>query len=98
MRHKQRLDSPLQSKLVALPESRQLDVLAGLFERRQARVLRIPLVAIRDAPDQNPVTRWIKDFIVNPPDYLIILTGLFKYISRGIMPTFGRERPQSLAQ
>ena len=75
MRHKQRLDSPLQSKLVALPESRQLDVLAGLFERRRARVLRIPLVAIRDAPDQNPVTRWIKDFIVNPPDYLIILTG-----------------------
>ena len=75
MRHKPWLDSPLQSKLVALPESRQLDVLAGLFERRRARVLRIPLVAIRDAPDQDSVNRWIKDFIINPPDYLIILTG-----------------------
>ena len=75
MRHKPRLDSPLQSKLVALPESRQLDVLAGLFERRRALVLRIPLVAIRDTPDQDSVDRWVRDFIVNPPDYLIILTG-----------------------
>ena len=75
MRRKPELDSPLQSKVVALPESRQLDILAGLFERRRARVVRIPLVIIQDAPDQKLVNSWVKDFIANPPDYFIILTG-----------------------
>ena len=75
MRRKPELDSPLQSKVVALPESRQLDILAGLFERRRARVVRIPLVIIQDAPDQKLVNSWVKDFIANPLDYFFILTG-----------------------
>ncbi|MFM1897193.1 MAG: hypothetical protein RLZZ385_2267 [Pseudomonadota bacterium] len=72
---KSTIDSVLGGKLVALPESRQLDVLAELFERRGARVLRVPLVAILDAPDQQPVRAWLRGFMANPPDYLIILTG-----------------------
>ena len=69
------IDSSLKGKTVALPESRQLDVLAALFERRQAKVLRVPMVTIFDSPNQDSVLCWLKTFINNPPRYFIILTG-----------------------
>lgn len=75
MREKLPLSSSLQNKVVAVPESRQLDILADLFERRGARVLRIPLVSILDNPDASPVNQWLADFIHSPADYLIIMTG-----------------------
>ncbi len=75
MPEKPNIESSLKAKVVALPESRQLDVLAGLFERRLARVVRVPLVSILDAPDQAPVLSWIEGFIAEPPQYFVILTG-----------------------
>jgi len=69
------IDSSLKGKTVALPESRQLDVLAALFERRQAKVLRVPMVTILDSPDQDSVICWLKAFINSPPRYFVILTG-----------------------
>ena len=69
------ITSALSGKKIALPESRQLDILADLFERRGANVLRIPLVAILDAPNQGPVRSWLQNFSANPPDYFIVLTG-----------------------
>jgi uroporphyrinogen-III synthase len=69
------LSSQLESKTIALPESRQLDVLAELCERRQAIVLRIPLVSILDTPNQQAVIAWLEGFITSPPDLLILLTG-----------------------
>ncbi len=75
MADKPDIDSPLRDRVIALPESRQLDVLAALFERRQAKVRRVPLVSIRDAADQAAVIRWLQDFIKHPPDYLVLLTG-----------------------
>lgn len=69
------LESPLQARRVALPESRQLDVLADLFERRQASVLRVPLVAILDSPHKERVLDWLQGFIGQPPDLLVALTG-----------------------
>lgn len=60
---------------IAIPESRQLNVLASLFEKRGAEVTRCPLVAIRDNPDTEAVLQWLNDFIAHTPDYLIILTG-----------------------
>ncbi len=66
----------LEGRCIALPETRQLDVLAGLLERRGAQVLRCPLVAILDAPDQAQVTAWIERFIADTTVRdLIILTG-----------------------
>ncbi|MCB1671862.1 MAG: uroporphyrinogen-III synthase [Gammaproteobacteria bacterium] len=67
--------SSLKGTTVALPESRQLDVLAALFERRGSTVIRIPLVTILDSPDRQAVESWLSEFIADPPDYLIILTG-----------------------
>lgn len=69
------ITSPLSGRRVAVAESRQLDVLAALFERRQAEVLRVPLVTIHDSPDQDSVQAWLRRFINRPPDYLILLTG-----------------------
>ncbi len=60
---------------IALPESRQLDVLANLFEKRGANVFRCPLVSIHDSPKVDLVEQWLRQFIDSPPDMLLILTG-----------------------
>lgn len=60
---------------MAVPESRQLDILEDLLLRRGAKVLRVPLVSILDAPDPAPIEKWLRGFIANPPDYLVVLTG-----------------------
>ncbi|MGH1440480.1 MAG: uroporphyrinogen-III synthase [Cellvibrionaceae bacterium] len=60
---------------IALPESRQLDVLANLFEKRGASLMRCPLVSIHDSPKVDEINTWINQFIQNTPDYLLILTG-----------------------
>ncbi|WP_298220125.1 uroporphyrinogen-III synthase [Halothiobacillus sp.] len=63
-------------RCIALPESRQLDVLAALFERRGATVRRCPLVSIHDTPDQQAVHQWLTNFIADPTIRdLVLLTG-----------------------
>lgn len=66
---------PLSNKTIALPETRLLDVLAGLLERRGATIWRCPMVAILDHPNQTAVLEWIRDFIEDPPALTILLTG-----------------------
>lgn len=66
---------PLSGRRVALPESRELDLFADMLIKRGAQVLRCPLVSIHDAPDQAPILAWIRDFISQPYDDLILLTG-----------------------
>jgi uroporphyrinogen-III synthase len=68
-------DRVLQGKLIAVPETRQLDVLASLLERRGADVLRCPLVGIADAPDAAPVIAWIERLIAKPTDLVVFYTG-----------------------
>ena len=63
---------PLSGRLVALPESRELDRLARMLEAEGAETLRCPLVAIRDSPDPRPVREWLGRF---PFDDLILYTG-----------------------
>lgn len=63
-------------RCIALPESRQLDVLAALFERRGATVRRCPLVSIHDTPDQQAVHDWLNRFITDSAlQELVLLTG-----------------------
>jgi uroporphyrinogen-III synthase len=49
--------------------------MARLLERRGAEVFRAPLVAIHNAPNPEPVLDWIRQFINNPPNLLILFTG-----------------------
>ncbi len=65
----------LAGRRIAVPETRQLDVLAGLLERRGAQVLRCPLVGIHDTDNVEQVHCWLDTCIRLPFDDLILLTG-----------------------
>jgi uroporphyrinogen-III synthase len=65
----------LRGRVIAVPETRQLHVLAGLLRKRGATVLRCPLVGIKDHPDQQAVTAWIRRQIASPPQLLVFYTG-----------------------
>ncbi|MEF8792088.1 hypothetical protein [Thiohalorhabdus sp.] len=41
----------LKGRRIALPESRELDLLAGMLEERGAEAVRYPLVSIHDNPE-----------------------------------------------
>jgi uroporphyrinogen-III synthase len=66
---------PLAGRTIAVPETREIEIFAGLLERRGARVIRCPLVAIRDAPDPGPVLEWSRRLAAGALDDLILLTG-----------------------
>lgn len=66
---------PLAGRTIAVPETRAIEVFAALLERRGARVIRCPLVAIRDAPDPAPVLEWSRQLAAGALDDLILLTG-----------------------
>ncbi len=68
-------DAALAGRVIAVPETRQLDVLAGLLERRGARVLRCPLVGIEDSPDTAAVVAWLDRLISLPTDLVVFYTG-----------------------
>lgn len=68
-------DRALEGKVVAVPEARQLDVLASLLERRGASVLRCPLVGIEDSLDEPAVVAWIDRLISVPANLAVFYTG-----------------------
>lgn len=68
-------NQPLAGRTVAIPETREVDIFAAMLERRGARVVRCPLVAIRDAPDPVPVLKWARELSQGLFDDLILLTG-----------------------
>jgi uroporphyrinogen-III synthase len=65
----------LAGRTIAIPETRELEVFASMLERRGATVIRCPLVAIRDAPDPQPVLKWCRELAAAGFDDLILLTG-----------------------
>jgi uroporphyrinogen-III synthase len=69
------MDGALAGRRILVPETREIELLAGMLEKHGATVLRCPLVAIRDAADPAPILAWIERFVVNPPDDLILFTG-----------------------
>jgi len=60
---------------IAIPESRQLNVLANLFSKRGAVTVRCPLVSIHDTPNSELIKQWLYDFIDSTPDIFVVLTG-----------------------
>src|SRR5215469_7746979 len=83
-----RLTGPLAGRRIALPETRELDRLAHMFEEQGAETLRCPLVAIRDAPDPAPVQEWLQRF---PFDDLVLFTGEGLRRLRGFAQRSGLE-------
>ncbi|WP_018872356.1 uroporphyrinogen-III synthase [Thioalkalivibrio sp. ALJ16] len=83
--------SGLAGRRVALPESRALEVFAGLLERRGAEVWRCPLIAIHDSPDRTAIEAWLHRAIEAPFDRLIFLTGEGFTRLTGFAQCAGRE-------
>ena len=65
----------LEGRRIVVPETREIEILAGMLERHGAAVIRCPLVAIRDAEDPVPIIAWLERFVATPPDDLILFTG-----------------------
>ncbi|MCK6471562.1 MAG: uroporphyrinogen-III synthase [Planctomycetes bacterium] len=66
---------PLAGRVIAIPETRELDRFAELLQAEGAAVRTCPLVAILDAPDPAPVEAWIRAFADGSCDDLIAYTG-----------------------
>jgi uroporphyrinogen-III synthase len=68
-------ETALTGRTIALPETRELDRLAGILEAAGAATVRCPLVAILDAPDPRPIDLWLEELATRGFDDLILLTG-----------------------
>ena len=67
--------APLAGRVIALPETRELDRLAEILEAEGARAWRCPLVSILDAPNPAPVEAWLRDLVAGRFDDVVLLTG-----------------------
>jgi len=66
---------PLAGKTVALAEGRQLEELAALLEKDGAATYRCPMLSILDAPEPEPVVKWLRELITGRFDCVVLLTG-----------------------
>jgi uroporphyrinogen-III synthase len=58
-----------------VPESRELDLFAGMLEGEGAATVRCPLVSILDVADPAPVEAWLRRLVMDEFDDLVLLTG-----------------------
>lgn len=65
----------LDGLTILVPESRELDLFAGMLEAQGAKALRCPLVRIVDLEDGSAAQDWIARMIAAPFDYTVLLTG-----------------------
>lgn len=70
-----KLQHKLSGRVIALPESRELDLFAAMLEKRGAQTRRCPLIGIHDAPDAAPVETWLKRCCAGEFDDLVLITG-----------------------
>ena len=69
------MNNRLTNLTVMVPESRELDLFAGMLEGEGAQTVRCPLVTILDLADLAPVEAWLRSLIAGSFDDLILLTG-----------------------
>lgn len=69
------MSGKLETLKVLVPESRELDLFAGMLEAQGATAIRCPLVAIYDVVDVAPVRAWLARLMAGDFDDLILLTG-----------------------
>jgi uroporphyrinogen-III synthase len=69
------MSDELAGRRIVVPETRELALFQRMLEERGAVCLACPMIAIHDAPDPAPVLAWLRRFIAQPADDLILLTG-----------------------
>jgi uroporphyrinogen-III synthase len=60
---------------ILIMETREEAQFSRLLTEQGADVLQCPMFAIHDVPDPAPVEAWIRRFIANPFDDLVLMTG-----------------------
>lgn len=86
------MSDTLAGRLIAVPETRALDLFCEMLEQRGAQTLRCPMVRIRDALDKEPVEAWINRFIDDGVDDLVIYTGEGLMRLVGFAERMGRQK------
>jgi uroporphyrinogen-III synthase len=69
------MSGPLQGRLIALAEGRQLEELATMLEKEGAATLRCPMLSILDAPDPAPVVAWLRELTADRFAHVVLFTG-----------------------
>ncbi|TDI62701.1 MAG: uroporphyrinogen-III synthase [Alphaproteobacteria bacterium] len=69
------MSDTLAGRLIAVPETRALDLFCDMLEGRGATAMRCPMVRIRDAEDGVPIEAWLNRFVTDPPHVMIFYTG-----------------------
>jgi uroporphyrinogen-III synthase len=69
------MSGKLQGLTILVPESRELDLFAGMIEAQGARALRCPMVTILDVEDSAPVEAWLARLVGDGFDDVVFLTG-----------------------
>ena len=67
--------SPLQTTRIVVPESRELDLFTSMLEKLGARVVRCPLVVVRDLDDTAELDAWVRRLAQGEHDSLVFYTG-----------------------
>jgi uroporphyrinogen-III synthase len=65
----------LEGLTILVPESRELDLFAGMLEAQGAKALRCPLVQIAELDDPSKAEPWIAEMLRAPFDFTVLLTG-----------------------
>ncbi|PWC33227.1 uroporphyrinogen-III synthase [Azospirillum sp. TSO35-2] len=65
----------LAGKRILVPESRDLDLFAGMMEQHGAETIRCPMVKILDLDDPAPAMAWLDRLLAGGFDDIILLTG-----------------------
>ena len=65
----------LEGYRILILETREEAQFSRLLQEQGASVLQCPMFTIRDVPDPAPVEAWIRLFIANPFDDLVLMTG-----------------------
>ena len=65
----------LSGRRIVVPETRELDRMVRMLEERGAEAIPCPMIAIRDAPDAEPVAAWLRRFADGRCDDLVLMTG-----------------------
>jgi len=79
---------------ILIPESRELDLFAGMLETEGAIAVRCPLVRIADLEDSAEALAWIDAAITTPFDYTVLLTGEGL---RKLLALAGTRQPELIA-
>lgn len=74
-RQKTEMADKLNGYRILILETREEAQFSRLLTEQGADVLQCPMFTIEDAPDPAPVEAWIRRFIANPFDDLVLMTG-----------------------